>query len=394
MRVEELAQQFVEETGRVDLVTDYNAGVYTDNGVYRLLRRGSQLLDQLFGEIKGKQTQEIPIVAGEYQVFPHLLRSYDSLFLDLGDGQYQVKEKSERQDRQDNSDQVASRTAGSPEYFSFVAKGRHDAIPLGISLPEPTNNPITGGADTVYPGWTWLTGATFTDWTWMPGGIFKGSVTAPNFLATVKIPVIWKGDIKDYLLHVKGSSYGGPLAGSVEIRFWPTVQGGEAYDAKSLSVTSGKYDFNVMKKMDQADVAAYPAPAEYLSDNVTSPLVVLTVQVTTGTGIVFHINRIAFFREGPMLQLEVPTNSAGTAYVTGLFKEDFLYRAHDRNFWTENFPDELILATSYFLERQMRNKTGMQEKIEDLQRSFLGEEVDLADKETERDEDGMFILEG
>jgi hypothetical protein len=134
-----IREQFARQSGRHDLVTNFAAGTYTDNGANFFINAGQRMLDRKAGFLKSYSWYKDDIAADSYKVeFPNC-QSIKEVYLANADGRTRLIKKTLRWIRDNYPSPIADLDSGTSAYY----------CPLVIGL-EPSQSALTASGVGIY----------------------------------------------------------------------------------------------------------------------------------------------------------------------------------------------------------------------------------------------------
>jgi len=111
-------QSFAAMSGRHDLVTDFAAGTYTDNGANVFLNYGQKMLDRRSGEALPLRWYRKDMLAGEYSLSTTLCRSIQQVWaMAAGYDRFELTKKKQSWLRNEYPEAYSTLSSGTPAYY-------------------------------------------------------------------------------------------------------------------------------------------------------------------------------------------------------------------------------------------------------------------------------------
>jgi len=376
----DVSTEVVKISGRADLVTDFDADDYSDNGIVRFIHKGQRLLENLAAWTKRDEHRVINITQGQFSKAVDNLRSLSYVKAFKSDGTTYPLDKVTFRELEDTFTMEYSQEAqGEPKYWchltSSLASNETRLLPL-TSAPVETDLDLTGAS-----GGTLLAAATKI-WhvsksaSWSHSG---GQLTyVPDGLSStiamgVNLNQIFNGAVE---LVIDCAPTVDSLA--IMTAYW----NGSAYTAidssQAIITGSGTYSFTPTQPWNCLFLFG---ASEGNTPSFSPPATINFRFSATAAGTIDSIT-VNTSLAGRELLILPPADSYYKLQIVGIFYEPRLISDSQTNRWTsEEFFDCLVLATLYELERSYNNETRAQEYKRQLEERLNELEKDQIERE-------------
>jgi len=183
--------------------------------------------------------------------------------------------------------------------------------------------------------------------------------------------------IRSYSKHLVDLAAGDYFKEITLLRAVHTVEVFESTDGRSeltkLSYAEFRAKFpTALASADRARPSYYCAPISHLSDGVGTKDVDYTLDYED---VIFTTPEL---KSG--ILFSAPADKLYTLTITGKFWSKVLTGSTDVNFWSENYPELLVHASMYAMEKSYRNTAGMKDAENAMLPLKMGIEFDLVEQ--------------